>query len=98
MTTCFLEVGQRRMEHLLELASDIGIDGGVDVLLNGFACNAGLDKDISIIVIAEPGTIVTITFAERPEKTVVEMTLFRHIPADAGNLADGGVCTDLERA
>ena len=50
MITCFLQVGDRRVDQFLEGPADMEVDDGVYILLDLGSRGTGLGKDIGIII------------------------------------------------
>ena len=102
MITCFLEVGNRRVDQFLEGPADMEVDDFVYILLNLGSRGAGLGKDIGIIITAKPvvvvGTIKGVPVAERTNEAEMKMGLFRHVPDDPGYLEGCIIRTYSQRA
>src|SRR5262249_54097148 len=75
------------MHRGLHRSADIGVDGGVDAALQELPALAGSDKDIALVVVAEPLILVRggCAMGERPDKTEMEMRLPGDIADNAGD-------------
>ncbi len=102
MITPFCEVGARSVKYRLKGRADIVVDDCVYLLLDFGSRGAGLDKDISIIIITYPvvvaGVIKGVGFANGANEAEMKLGLFRHVSDDPGNLEGLIVITYLQRA
>jgi len=100
--SCFLEAGQRRMDHFLEGLADIEVYDCIYILLDLGSRGAGLGKDIGIIITAKPGIVFGIIkgvgFAEGANEAEMKMGLSWHVPDDPGDLEGCIIITYLQCA
>ena len=102
MITRFIQVSHRRVDQFLEGRADMEVDDCVYIFLDLGPGGAGLDKDIGIIVAAQPvvvaGVIKGPGFAKGANEAEMELGLIGHIPDDPGDLKRCIVTTYLQRA